>query len=156
MKPTLLLPIGIALLAFSALGYYGNFIQWIDAGETTARIRNQQEQWLRKGGGNLNLDLSYTVDGEPRSGTAQLAPATLEAAVTGNEIQVYYLTDNPDRVVPVVLLHKKQRTIKVTAALGLLATLIGLIGRQLRRRRSPRPGETPPGAPPADPAPPGN
>ncbi len=127
MKNNLFLIIGIALLAFTTLGYFGNFVQWSDAQETTAKILSSEKQWLRRGEGNINLEIQYAVDGNPRNGTASVAASTLEEAATEDEIQVYYMKKNPNRVIPVAVLKGKQKTILYTLGSGILLTLIGVV-----------------------------
>ena len=133
MKKNLVLLIGIALLAFTALGYFGNFVQWRDAQRTTATILTAEQQRLRRGAGNINLDIQYSVDGVPRSRTVQVSPSTLDEAAQANEIEVLYMRKDPDRVIPVAVLTEKQKLIYITLGAGILLTIAGVVIR-LRKR----------------------
>jgi hypothetical protein len=131
----LVLIAGTVLLAFSALGYLGNFVQWADAPQTTARVLNAEKQWLRRGGGNFNLDISYDVNATPRQGKVSISASTLEASCVDGKIEVYYMKSDPDRVIPVAVLKGKQQTIYITSVLGVILTVAGLILRWRRKTR---------------------
>ena len=106
-------------------------MQWRNAKETTAKILSAEEQWVRRGSGNINLDIEYSVNGKMRRGTASVAPSRLK---DGNvtEINVYYMTNKPERVIPVDVLKTKQRDIYIAAIVGVGLTLLGVV---LNRRK---------------------
>jgi hypothetical protein len=127
MRKNLVLIIGIALLAFTVVGYFGNFVQWSDAEQTTATILNAEQQLVRRGAGHINLDIQYSVDGKPRNGTAQVAASRLQEATPEGELEVYYMRKQPDRVIPVSVLKDKQKAIYFTLGAGIILTLIGIV-----------------------------
>jgi len=52
--------IGLLVLAFTAVGFYGNFVQWSDVEMVTAKILNAKKQWVLKGNGHVDLEISAT------------------------------------------------------------------------------------------------
>ena len=117
--------IGIAVLVFSILGYFGNFVQWSDAQQTTATILNSDRQWLRHGAGNLNLDIQYYANMSLYSKTVSISPSNLQEGEA--KIQVYYMGKKPHRVIPVAVLKGKQKNIHITFAAGCILTVIGIV-----------------------------
>jgi hypothetical protein len=125
MKKHLVLGIGIFALAFAALSYGGNFLQWSDSTKVMAEITSSQEQWVRRGENSLNVGVRYPVAGETMTGTVNLMASTMEQAANGGKIEVFYMNKKPKRVIPVAVLEKKQKAVPVMAAIGVLITAVG-------------------------------
>jgi uncharacterized beta-barrel protein YwiB (DUF1934 family) len=127
MKKHLLLIIGLVVLAFGGLAYTGNYLQWSSATKVTAKITSTKEQWVRRGENSVNVDIQYPVDGSDMSGTVNLVASTMEDAAKNNEIEVFYLNKNPERVIPVAVLRKKQRAVPVIVAVGAVLSTLGFL-----------------------------
>ena len=132
--PKLLRVTGLLLLAFASVGTYGNFLQWRNATETKARIINAEEQWLRRAPGNINLELEYSANGGLRRGRASVAPSRLKDG-KANEIEIYVMEDDPDRVIPVDVLKSKRMVVTIAGALGLLLTCLGFVFKRTATSR---------------------
>lgn len=133
MKKHLVLISGIALLAFTVLGYFGNFVQWSDAERTTATIVNAEQLRARRGAGNIKLDIQYSADGNILNGTVSVSPSTMNHIAPAEEIEVFYKRNDPSRVIPVAVLTEKQKFIYITLCAGILLTIAGVI-ISLRKR----------------------
>jgi hypothetical protein len=131
--PKLMLVSGLLLLAFAVLGFFGNFFRWQHAIETNAKIISAKEQWTRRAPGNINVELEYSVQGRIHRGRASVGASRLEAA-SGDSLNVYYMEDDPDQMVPVDVLKSKQRFVIIAAALGTLLTVLGVA---FKRRQDP-------------------
>ncbi len=133
MKMNLVFIIGIALLAFSALAYYGNFVQWSSSTQVTATITSATEQWVRRGGGSVKVDIRYSAGGSAQSGNVTLSKSTMEDAANNGEIEVVYMNEEPERVIPAAVLKKKQKSVPFMAGAGVLLTIVG-VGLSLRKK----------------------
>jgi hypothetical protein len=91
--------------------------------------------------GNINVDLEYSVKARMHQGRASVDASRLEAA-SGNSLNVYYMEDDPDQMVPVDVLKSKQRFIIIAAALGTLLTVLGVAFKR-RQVPSAAPAPTP-------------
>ncbi len=127
MKKYLILGIGIIILAFAALSYAGNFLQWKDSTEVSASIEGSSEQWVRRGENSVNVEISYAVGDETMKGTVNLTATTMEQAANSGKIDVLYMNKKPERVIPVAVLDKKKRAVPVMAGIGVLVTLVGAV-----------------------------
>ena len=127
MKRNSILVVGLLILAFTVVGFFGNFVQWSGRETTTAKILNAERQWVRKGEGHINLDIEYQVADRTVRGTAEISPSDLPKSGDRAEIEVYYMKKKPERVIPVAVLDDKQRTIYITLAVGITLTVIGSI-----------------------------
>lgn len=125
MKKHLVLGIGIVVLAFAALSYGGNFLQWSDSTKVMAEVTSSKEQWVRRGEKSVNVDVRYPVAGDTMTGTVNLTASTMESAANDGKIEVFYMNKKPERVIPVAVLEKKQKAVPVMAAIGVLITALG-------------------------------
>ena len=140
MKRHLVLVVGILLLLFTGLGYYGNFVKWSEAKQATARVLNTKDQWVRYGPGSVHLLFQYQANGSPMRGTFQVTRSTLEETVVNNQLEVMYMPNNPGRVIPLVVLKASQGTMYFTGIAGLVLSVFGvLLSRGKTAKRVPPP-----------------
>jgi hypothetical protein len=125
MKKYLILGIGIFILAFTALSFAGNFLQWKDSTQVSAEITSSAEQWVRRGENSVNVEIRYPVGGETMNGTVNLTASTMEQTADNGKIDVLYMNNKPERVIPVAVLDKKKKAVPVMAGIGILVTLVG-------------------------------
>jgi hypothetical protein len=118
------------VLVFTAIGFYGNFIQWFDVETVTAKILNAQEQVVLKGEGHIHLAIAYPVGKETLHGNVSVRGSDLEFAIRNGGLPVFYKRRNPGRVIPVAVLKDKQQTIWVTLVIGCTLIIVGLIKRK--------------------------
>jgi hypothetical protein len=132
-----LLLAAILVLAFAALTYVGTYVQWSDAVRTTASIQDAEQQWARRGSGNLRLAVTYPVEGQenPLAGELSVSPERLEGRDLADGIDVYYMKSKPTRVTAVDTLEDKRDNIPYMLGIGGLLGIVGMVS-QVRRRRA--------------------
>ncbi len=104
--------------------------------QTTAKIVDAEKQWVRKGSGNINLEIRYYADRVLHKGTVSVSPSTFREGGGDNEIEVYYMKRKPGRVIPVAVLKGKQRDIHIICAVGSILTVIGVVMGIVKKRIS--------------------